>query len=349
MSSGDEGSRPPGLEVIGVEKSFGGTPVLRGVDLQVPTGALVAVLGPSGCGKTTLLRAVAGFLPIDAGTIRVDGRVLADDRTWVAPERRRVGIVPQEGALFPHLSVGENVAFGIARATDRAARVRRWLDIVGLAHAIDARPHELSGGQQHRVALARALAADPALVLLDEPFSSLDAGLRAQVRAEIADVLRHDGRTAVLVTHDQHEALSMADLVAVLLDGVLQQVAPPDEVYRRPATLAVARFVGEAIVLDARVRDGMADGPLGRHPLTNDAPDGAVHLVLRPEQIVRSAEGVDTVAVRRTFTGPDLLVELRCAGGELLTCRTTGDAAIAVGDPVRVAVRGPVLAYPRHG
>lgn len=349
MPAVDDGPRPPGLEVVGVEKSFGGAAVLRGVDLQVPAGALVAVLGPSGCGKTTLLRAVAGFVPIDAGTIRVDGQVLADAGTWVAPERRRVGIVPQEGALFPHLRVGENVAFGIARAPDRAARVRRWLEVVGLAHAVDARPHELSGGQQHRVALARALAADPALVLLDEPFSSLDAGLRAQVRAEIADVLRHDGRTAVLVTHDQHEALSIADLVAVLLDGVLQQVAPPDEVYRRPATLAVARFVGDAVVVDAQVRDGVAEGPLGRHPLANRTPDGAAHLVLRPEQIVRSADGVDTVAVRRTFTGPDLLLELRCPGGALVTCRTTGDAAIAAGDAVRVAVRGPVLAYARHG
>jgi iron(III) transport system ATP-binding protein len=339
---------PPGLEVTGLHKSFGATHVLRGVDLAVPSGALLAVLGPSGCGKTTLLRAVAGFEHIDAGAIRVEGRTLADDRTWVPPERRRVGIVPQEGALFPHLRVAENVAFGLGKSPDRDARVREWLEIVGLEHLAGARPHQLSGGQQHRVALARALAADPSLILLDEPFASLDAALRGTVRAEVAAVLRRTGRTAVLVTHDQHEALSTADLVAVLLEGRLAQLAPPTEVYRSPATLEVARFVGEAVVVDGEVRDRTVETALGRLPLVNEPPHGPAAVVLRPEQVVIDAAAVPVTVTSATYTGPDTALGLVTDTGAALVARVTGLSPLRVGDRSGVRVDGPVLAY-AHG
>ena len=347
MSTAEPSTPVAGLDVIGVEKSFGPTGVLRGVDLAVPGGALLAVLGPSGCGKTTLLRAIAGFIPVDRGAIRVDGRTMVDDGTWVAPERRRAGIVPQDGALFPHLSVGRNVAFGIAASATRGAQVARWLEMVGLSHAVDARPHELSGGQQQRVALARALAAEPALVLLDEPFASLDAALRVQVRAEVANVLRETGRTAVLVTHDQQEALSTADHVAVMLDGRIEQLATPAEIYRRPASLAVARFVGETVVFDGTASHGVVHGPLGRYPLANDVVDGPVHVVLRPEQISIDASGSSTVVRRRTFTGPDIVLQLEVHAGFAVTCRAAGDVDVELGDRVGISVRGPVLAYAR--
>jgi iron(III) transport system ATP-binding protein len=341
------GVAAPGLEVVGVHKSFGTTHVLKGIDFAVPSGALLAVLGPSGCGKTTLLRSIAGFAPLDAGAIRVEGRTLADDHTWVPPERRRVGIVPQEGALFPHLRVGENVAFGMRKSPDRDARVREWLELVGLADLAGSRPHQLSGGQQQRVALARALAADPALILLDEPFASLDAALRGTVRAEIAAVLRRTGRTAVLVTHDQHEALSTADLVAVLLDGRLAQLAPPTEVYRSPATLEVARFVGEAVVVDGDVHDGTVDTVFGRLPLANRVASGAASVVLRPEQVMIDAAGVPVTVTAHTYTGPDTALGLSTAEGVDLVARTSGLATLGVGDLTGVRVHGPVLAYPR--
>jgi iron(III) transport system ATP-binding protein len=339
----------PGLEVVGVHKSFGTTHVLKGIDLAIPSGSLLAVLGPSGCGKTTLLRSIAGFSPIDAGVIRVDGRTLADDHTWVPPERRRVGIVPQEGALFPHLRVGENVAFGLRKAPDREARVREWLDIVGLAHLAGARPHELSGGQQQRVALARALAADPALILLDEPFASLDAALRGTVRAEIAGVLRRTGRTAVLVTHDQHEALSTADLVAVLLDGRLAQLAPPTEIYGRPASLEVARFVGEAVVVDGDVHQGTVATALGRLPVANDAAAGAAAVVLRPEQLMLDETAAPVTVISQTYTGPDTALGLVTDTGVELVARSAGLSTLRVGDRTGVRVHGPVLAYPSGG
>ncbi|MBC7373654.1 MAG: ABC transporter ATP-binding protein, partial [Frankiales bacterium] len=227
------------LRVRGLSKAFG-APVLNGLDLDVVAGSLVALLGPSGCGKTTLLRLVAGFEPTDAGTVEVGGQLVAGPGCHVAPERRRVGIVPQEGALFPHLSVHDNVAFGLTRAQRRGTRPDEVLELVGLAELGRRMPHELSGGQQQRVALARALAPRPSLVLLDEPFSALDAGLRATVRAEVRASLQAAGAAAVLVTHDQQEALSVADVVAVVRDGQVVQAGDPWSVYAQPADLGVA-------------------------------------------------------------------------------------------------------------
>src|SRR5918999_1888469 len=264
------------LTVKDLTKSFAATPVLTGVDLHVPSGGLTALLGPSGCGKTTLLRLIAGFDDPDTGTIAVGDRVVAGAGRSVAARRRGIGFVPQEGGLFPHLTVAGNVAFGLPRRQRRdAGRVASLLALVGLDPALAERsPHQLSGGQQQRVALARALAPAPSLVLLDEPFSSLDASLREETRQAVADALTAAGATAVLVTHDQAEALSMADQVAVLRGGRLVQLTDPRTLYRRPGDLDVATFVGEAVVLDADIRDGRASCALGSLSLERSCPDG---------------------------------------------------------------------------
>ncbi|MFE1785967.1 ABC transporter ATP-binding protein, partial [Streptomyces sp. NPDC059506] len=249
------------LRIADVTKSYGrgpGAAVLDDLSLTVAGGELVAVLGPSGCGKTTLLRIVAGFLRPDSGTVGIGGRTVAGPGVHVPPERRSVGIVAQEGALFPHLSVARNVAFGLTGAAraERRVRTEEMLELVGLGGYGDRMPHELSGGQQQRVALARALAPRPALVLLDEPFNALDSGLRNGVRADVAAALRATGATALLVTHDQQEALSIADRVAVMRSGKVVQYGTPQEVYRHPADAWVAGFVGDAVLLP-----GTVEGP----------------------------------------------------------------------------------------
>ncbi|MFG3495879.1 ABC transporter ATP-binding protein [Streptomyces sp. NPDC047928] len=339
---------PNDLRIEGLVKTYGrdGSPVLDGLDLTVPAGALAAVLGPSGCGKTTLLRIVAGFLRADAGTVTVGGRVLSGPGTHLPPERRRVGIVPQEGALFPHLSVARNIAFGLT-GRDRAARGRRvdeMLELVGLAGYGDRMPHELSGGQQQRVALARALAPEPALVLLDEPFNALDSALRTGVRADVRAALRATGATAVLVTHDQQEALSTADLVAVVRNGRTAQCDTPQEVYRRPADPWVASFVGDAVLLPGTVEDSTATTALGRVRLT--APGGARHgtVLLRPEQL-RLADAAGDPAAGRVvdvrFYGHDAMVTVEVDGLDApVDIRTAGPVTVRPGDPVGVRVTG---------
>ena len=337
----------PALQVRGVHKRYD-APVLRGLDLDVPVGRLVALLGPSGCGKTTLLRIVAGFERADVGTVHVGGVAVEGPGRAVPPERRRVGIVPQEGALFPHLSVHDNVAFGLPRASRSGSRPDEVLELVGLAGMGGRMPHELSGGQQQRVALARALAPGPSLVLLDEPFSALDAGLRAQVRAEVRASLQAAGASAILVTHDQQEALSVADVVAVVRDGRVVQAAEPWEVYAHPADLGVARFVGEAVVLDGTATQRGIRSPLG--DLTSGSSlTGDVAVVIRPEQVeVEPADlpCVDAVVLDREFYGHDALLRLQLPGGATATARTPGFPLPAPGATVKVGVRGPVVVFP---
>ncbi|MCX6463982.1 MAG: ABC transporter ATP-binding protein [Pseudonocardiales bacterium] len=322
--------------------SHPGVPVLHGVDLEVQAGAIVAVLGGSGCGKTTLLRAIAGFHPVDAGSVHLAGRLVAGDGVDVPPERRGVGLVPQDGALFGHLTVAGNVAFGLPRGPRRHDRVAEVLELVGLAGYATRRPDELSGGQQQRVALARALAPGPALVLLDEPFTALDAGLRVEVREQVCAALRAVDASAVLVTHDQQEALGAADLVAVLSQGRVVQAGPPRELYGAPVDADVGAFVGEAVLLPAVVVAGMADTAVGALPVAG--PDGPGRVLLRPEQLRLSAGG-PAVVREVVFHGHDstVLVELH---GTVLRCRTAGPGAPVVGDRVGVGVEGPARFYP---
>ncbi|MFD2093505.1 ABC transporter ATP-binding protein [Blastococcus deserti] len=343
------------LTVKDLTKSFGATPVLTGVDLHVPGGSFTALLGPSGCGKTTLLRLIAGFDDPDSGTVAVGDRVVAGAGRSVPARRRGIGFVPQEGGLFPHLTVAGNISFGLPRRQRRdGGRVRELLALVGLdAHLADRAPHELSGGQQQRVALARALAPEPSLVLLDEPFSSLDAALREETRAAVSRALTASGATAVLVTHDQAEALSMADQVAVLRGGRLVQLTDPRTLYRRPGDLDVATFVGEAVVLDAELRGGRAHCVLGALPYEQASagavPDGRARVLLRPEQLrLSTPAGAGSVARVQgvDFYGHDSRVWLRLPDGGQVTGRLDGADLPAVGDDVTISVRGTALAFP---
>ncbi|NCD19567.1 MAG: ABC transporter ATP-binding protein [Actinobacteria bacterium] len=345
------------LTVTGLRKSFGPTEVLRGLDLDVPSGALAAVLGPSGCGKTTLLRVIAGFEDADSGEVRLGDRVVVDGPRGLAPEKRRVTVVPQEGALFPHLTVADNVAFGVPRRlAGRRGRVDELLELVGLGGLGGRMPSELSGGQQQRVAVARALGPAPDVVLLDEPFSALDAALRSAVREDVRTALREAGATGVLVTHDQEEALSVADVVAVVRDGRVVQAAAPEHLYRAPADLGVAGFVGDAVVLAAEVADGVARTVLGRHALMrgDQVLEGRGLVSVRPEQIhvVRSGraarsgqEGVPARVTGTTFFGHDATIrlEVRAPDGSAVPVlsRTFGPLP-AEGEDVGLVVAGPV-------
>jgi iron(III) transport system ATP-binding protein len=344
------------LIIEGVSKSYGATPVLRGVDLTVEPGTLTAILGASGVGKTTLLRVIAGFEFADGGSVTIDGTVVDDGRHRMPPQRRRVGYVAQDGALFPHLTVRGNVAFGLPRRERRGPRAREVLELVGLTELAGRYPHELSGGQQQRVALGRALAGRPRLVLLDEPFSSLDATLRAAVRAEVLDVLRSTGTTAVLVTHDQDEALSSADRVAVMRGGLITQEGSPRTIYQHPADPDTAAFVGTANLLDGTWDGGEVVTALGRHRLQPGQPPpapGRVTVLIRPEQLQLAPVRPGTVTARVEacqYFGHDALLIVhpeaaRPNGSSELRARTDRPDPPEPGAVVSLDVAGCVAAW----
>lgn len=343
------------LECVDLMRSFDRTPVLRGLNLRVRPGQIVALLGPSGCGKTTTLRLIAGFEYPDGGLISINGRIVAGNGTRVPPEDRRVGMVFQEYALFPHVNVRDNIAFGLrGSAAERMRRVDEMIELVGLADEAHRMPGELSGGQQQRVALARALAPKPDVLLLDEPFSNLDAALRAQVRAEVRAILKGSGITGIFVTHDQQEALSLADSVAVMSGGVVAQMGEPQTVYHRPATREVASFIGEANFLS-----GEADGEsvvcaLGKLPLAFKV-HGRADVLIRPEALrLIQAEGTAPNVPRariiwREFYGYDQRIGIALQDGTKLVVRSDSLRVYTVGEEVGVVVAmlAPVCAYPR--
>jgi iron(III) transport system ATP-binding protein len=344
------------LTITGVVKSYGETRVLHGIDLTVPAGSLTAILGQSGCGKTTLLRLIGGFDQPEAGTIRLGDRVLYENGRSVPPEKRQIGYVAQEGALFPHLTVAQNIAFGLKRDAAQQGRIEELLKMVGLAPAQGGRyPHQLSGGQQQRVALARALAPRPLMILLDEPFASLDAGLRESTRRAVAASLAAAGATAILVTHDQGEALSLADQVAVMRQGRLAQVASPAELYRHPADVETAISIGEAVILPADIQDGVAACALGRLTVPNGRAGGRTDVMVRPEQIAivgtrapdapGTDEGTPATVLDVSYFGHDALVRLELPDGLVVTARPAGFATPRVGERVRLLVEGPVHAF----
>ncbi|MFS8639405.1 MAG: ABC transporter ATP-binding protein [Symbiobacteriaceae bacterium] len=291
----------PVIRCAGLSKRFAGVVAVQDLDLEVERGQVLVLVGPSGCGKTTTLRLIAGFEVPDAGVVELSGTVVAGGRRFVPPERRRVGFVFQEYALFPHMTVAENVAYGLPRGPERQRRVREVIELVRLQGLEGRYPHELSGGQQQRVALARALAPRPEILLLDEPFSNLDADLRRRVREEVRDILRQTGTTAIFVTHDRREALNLGDRVAVMNAGRIEQVGTPDEVYYEPATPFVAQFMGPASFLPGRVRRGGIETEVGILPQQAGLPEGApVRVLVRPDDVhIRPSAAGRGVIVRR--------------------------------------------------
>jgi iron(III) transport system ATP-binding protein len=333
------------VTVTGQAKSFDATPVLRGVDLTVPAGALVALLGPSGCGKTTLLRSIAGLERPESGEVRVGERVLSGPGSFVPPERRRIGMVFQDAALFPHLSVGRNVAYGLPRRDPhRAERVAAALELVGLTGFAERAPSTLSGGQAQRVALARALAPRPSVILLDEPFSGLDAPLRAELRLEVRRMLAASGATALFVTHDQEEAFVVGDEVAVMDDGAVAQQGDPTSLYELPATREVAEFIGDANFVPGLAEGAEARTAVGRVPLHASA-EGPVDVMIRPERLLARPGDAATVAGVEYF-GHDAVYLVHLDDGPVVRSRVIGAPTLAPGDRVDLEFVGPpTVAY----
>jgi iron(III) transport system ATP-binding protein len=335
------------LAIDSISKRYGPVQALDQVTLNVAAGSRTAVVGPSGSGKTTLLRIIAGFEQPDEGRVTLSGDLLADGPAIVPAHKRGIGIVSQDGALFPHLSVGENIGFGFERgAADREKRILDLLDMVELDRTmLERRPHQLSGGQQQRVALARALGRKPRLMLLDEPFSALDTGLRENMRKAVARVLQTAGITTILVTHDQAEALSFADQVAVLREGRLVQAGSPQSLYLNPVDRETALFLGDAVLLDAEAAGGFADCALGRIEIAG-SHRGKAELMLRPEQIRFIASGEDSGCTGEVtdieFGGATCTITISLASGlqPPLLIKASSVALPARGDRVRLAVVG---------
>lgn len=317
------------LTIDAITVAYGDNPVVEGLSLQLAEGEIGCLLGASGCGKTTVLRAIAGFEPLRSGAIRLGGNVVADQGRGLAPEARRVGVVFQDYALFPHLTVAANVGFGLHRITTdaRRRRVAEMLELVGLAHVGQRYPHELSGGQQQRVALARALAPQPRLMLMDEPFSNLDVTLRERLAEEVRTILKRAGATAILVTHDQREAFAVADRVGVMAGGNLRQWDTPYALYHQPADRYVAGFIGEGVLLPARLLEDCCVGSeLGTLALAGSALDTnldngrGVEILIRPDAVALDADApLCARVVARAFRGAEFLYTLELpSGGKVL-------------------------------
>ncbi|BDB23389.1 ABC transporter ATP-binding protein [Cupriavidus sp. P-10] len=333
------------IEVDRIRHAFGRHTVVKGLSFALARGNIACLLGPSGCGKTTVLRAIAGFEPLLDGCIMLDGQTVSSSDALVPPEQRRIGMVFQDYALFPHLDVAANVGFGLTRAgrAERAARVEEVLQLVGLAGSGRKYPHELSGGQQQRVALARALAPRPELLLLDEPFSNLDVDLRERLSLEVRAILKAQGTTAILVTHDQYEAFAMADEIGVMHDGVIEQWGSAHELYHRPTSRFVAGFVGQGVLMPGHLRgDARIEVELGMlHPAVPlQLPSGAaVDVLVRPDDIVHDdASPMRAEVVHKAFRGAEILYTLRLASGGRVLALVPSHHNHAVGERIGIRV-----------
>jgi iron(III) transport system ATP-binding protein len=334
------------IRLENVTRRFGDVVAVDRASFCVERGEVVALLGPSGCGKTTLLRLVAGFERPDGGSVEIDGKTVASSSgAWVPPERRRVGMVFQDYALFPHLTVAENVGFGLPRRT-RPGRVPELLGIVGLEAHGRRYPHELSGGQQQRVALARALAPSPELVLLDEPWSNVDPFLRESLRTEVVDIIRPLGVTVVLVTHDREEAFSLADRIALMREGQVVQEGTSEELYFEPVSRWAAEFVGAGNVLTGRVVHGVVETPIGSFPANGASGNGSARVLVRPELLELACDPTgEAEVVGREFRGHDVFYRVLLDGVELVSQRPSNEV-VPLGARVSIRLhegRVPVL------
>jgi iron(III) transport system ATP-binding protein len=335
------------LKISNLSVSYTDKSVLQDLSLHANRGELTAILGASGAGKSTLLRLIAGFDRPSSGTIVLDDQVIAADEVFELPENRGIGIVPQDSALFSHLSVADNIGFGLSKSANKAARVKELLELVGLTEYANRKPASLSGGQQQRVALARALAPKPKLILLDEPFSALDQELRTRLREDVKRILKAENATAILVTHDQEEALSLAEKVAVLRDGRIIQAGAPTEIYNAPADLGIATFLGDSVLVDGVVVDGKIQTDLGKLSALNSVTEGERGVVaIRSENfyLQPNPQG-DSEVVGRVFFGHDAVVEVQTPKIKI-RARSNGPFAPEVGMRVTVWVRGAVNFYP---
>jgi iron(III) transport system ATP-binding protein len=342
------------VDVTDLEHSYGDLNVVRGMSFSLDPGAIGCLLGPSGCGKTTVLRCLAGFEPVQGGTIALGGRIVARPGFQVPPEDRGVGMVFQDYALFPHLSVARNVAFGLRKrsASHANARVDAMLDLVGLRHEANVYPHELSGGQQQRVALARALAPQPDLLLLDEPFSNLDVDLRERLSAEVRAILKASRTTAILVTHDQHEAFALADEIGIMNEGTVEQWDSAYDLYHKPRTRFVADFVGKGVFLrGVAIGRGRVVTELGELATDNPlsmAEGAAVDLLLRPDDIVHDDESPWQAEVAgKAFRGADFVYTLKLSSGTKVLSLVPSHHNHALGERIgiRLAI-DHVVAFP---
>jgi iron(III) transport system ATP-binding protein len=343
--------------VHNVVHAYGTVPVLRGVQFALEPGAIGCLLGPSGCGKTTLLRCLAGFEPISAGRIEIAGEVVSTPAVLVPPEQRGVGVVFQDYALFPHLNVAKNVAFGLGKLSgmDAQKRTDEMLELVGLSDLHLAFPHELSGGQQQRVALARALAPAPKLILLDEPFSSLDIELRESLSAQVRTILKASGATALLVTHDQHEAFALADEIGILRDGAIEQWDAAYKLYHEPASRFVADFVGEGVFLPAaQVSPSRVETALGELTLERDIPPFPLHaleILLRPDDVIHDdASPVTAKVCSKAFRGAQFLYTLQLSNGQQVLSLVPSHHNHAIGESIGIRLEvDHVIAFQRGG
>ena len=324
-------------------KHYGEALALDEFSLDAWSGGFLTLVGPSGCGKTTALRVIAGFEAPESGTVEVRGRQVVGPDVMLPPDRRRVGMVFQDYALFPHMSIAKNVAYGVRGGSEAKVQVRDAIELVGLSGLEDRYPNELSGGQQQRVALARALAPNPDVILLDEPFSNLDASLRERVRRDLRDILQDAHATAVFVTHDQEEALAMSDMVAVMRGGRVIQAATPQELYASPVDAWVAGFLGDADFIPGHGHAGRVDTPVGTFATTHE---GQLLVMIRPEEIavIPDPDG-DAIVTDREFFGHDQMISVCLPGGTQLRARTGPSTAVAPGQRVWVKV-GAVTTFP---